>query len=216
MEQGLIEGTAALEKAKAELAAGEAAFEKGKNQLQHELEMIWWNLGELEDDAAELQEDKARLDGEAEVIRQKLISVDELKELERKHNSARILLTQIDEVQTMVDEGDSIENSANRYLVDYTADVEFKHKALLLVNILAIAGGFFGVLSMVGAYEWIKNRAVLLLPPLMCMLLAAAADGLNMYIGLGQMYSALFAAIFALLHLLVVLPRNKVVIKDLG
>ena len=50
---------------------------------------------------------------------------------------------------------------------------------------------------------------LLIVPPLLCLLCAVGAYGLNLYQGLGQMYTALFAGIGALLHLAIVIPRNK-------
>ena len=50
---------------------------------------------------------------------------------------------------------------------------------------------------------------MLIAPAAVCLVCAAAADGINMSLGLGQMYTALFTSIFALIHLLIVLPEKK-------
>ena len=74
------------------------------------------------------------------------------------------------------------------------------------------ASGFMKALQEFLGVEKLKRRLLLVLPTVLCLACALAADGLNMYLGLGQMYTALAAAIAALLHLATVLPKNKTVI----
>ena len=66
-----------------------------------------------------------------------------------------------------------------------------------------------GLLSIPGSFEKLKRRLLLILPTVLCLACALAADGLNMYLGLGQMYTALAVIIGAVLHLAATLPRNK-------
>ena len=66
-----------------------------------------------------------------------------------------------------------------------------------------------GILGIPAAYELIRSRFLLLAPVLLCMLGAAGSEALNMALGLGQQYAALFTAIFALLQFLIVLPKAK-------
>lgn len=209
MEQQLQAGQAALEAAKLQMTAGESTIKKTESQLQHQLELLWYDMGQLEDEAEELEENKEKLDIEADKLDKMLVSVDELKELENDRRAARIILMQENEIETMVNEGGDLDESTRAFLEQHRSEAEYDHRMLYMVNILAVIGGVFGVLCIVGSYELLRSRVLLIVPPLLCLLCAAGAYGLNLYQGLGQMYTALFAGIGALLHLAIVIPRNK-------
>lgn len=209
-EAQLQQGQAALEKGKQEIVSGEEALKKGENELQHQLELLWYNMGQLEDEAEELEENKEKLDAEADKLDKMLVSVDELKELEDGRRSARIILMQESEIEAMVNEGGDLGDSVRSFLEQHRSSAEYDHRMLYIINSLAVIGGLLGLLSILGSYELLKKRLVLIAPPLLCLICAAAAYGINLYQGLGQMYTALFAGIGALLHLVIVIPRNKV------
>ena len=209
MEQQLQAGQAALEAAKLQMTAGESTIKKTESQLQHQLELLWYDMGQLEDEAEELEENKEKLDIEADKLDKMLVSVDELKELENDRRAARIILMQESEIEAMVNEGGDLGESTRAFLEQHGSEAEYDHRMLYMVNILAVIGGVFGVLCIVGSYELLRSRVLLIVPPLLCLLCAAGAYGLNLYQGLGQMYTALFAGIGALLHLAIVIPRNK-------
>ena len=189
--------------------SGEEALKKGENELQHQLELLWYNMGQLEDEAEELEENKEKLDAEADKLDKMLVSVDELKELEDGRRSARIILMQEGEIEAMVNDGAELGESARIYLEQQRSDAQYDHRMLYIINALAVIGGVFGLLCIPGSYELVKKRLLLIAPPVLCLLCAASAWGLNLSQELGQMYTALFAGIGALLHLLIVIPRNK-------
>ena len=209
VEQQFQEGQAALKAAKLQMAAGESTIKKTENQLQHQLELLWYDMGQLEDEADELEENKEKLDIEADKLDKMLVSVDELKELENDRRAARIILMQENEIETMVNEGGDLGESTRAFLEQHRSEAEYDHRMLYMVNMLAVIGGVFGVLCIVGSYELLRSRVLLIIPPLLCLLCAAGAYGLNLHQGLGQMYTALFAGIGALLHLAIIIPRNK-------
>lgn len=205
----LAEGQQALDQAKAQVLLGENALKKAEQELQHQLELIWYNMGQLEDESAELEEDKLRLDQESEDLDRRLVTVDEKKEMERKHRSARIVLMQEEAIASAVNAGGDLVESARAYVQNGRDAAQRHHGLLYAINILAIAGGLLGLLSIPGSFEKTKRRLLLVLPTVLCLACALAADGLNMYLGLGQMYTALAAALAAVLHLATVLPKNK-------
>lgn len=209
MESQLQQGKAALETAKQKIVSGEEALKKAEFELQHQLELLWYNMGQLEDDEQELEENKEKLDAEADKLDKMLVSVDELKELEDERRSARIILMQESEIEAMVNDGGDLGDSTRSFLEQRRSEAEYDHRMLYLINAFAAAGGLLGILCIPGSYELVKKRLLLIAPPLLCLLCAAAAWGLNLYQGLGQMYTALFAGIGALLHLLIVVPKNK-------
>lgn len=201
----------AMDLAKQQIAMGEKALAKGEQELQHQLELLWWNMGKLEDEAVELEADKARLDGEAETLDRKLISVDEQKELERKHRSARIILMQENDIEAMVNDGGELAESARACVENGRSTAHRSRTLMYIINILAVLGAVFGILSIPGAFEKTSRRLLLITAPVLCLLCALGADGLNMYMGLGQMYTAMFTALAALLHLLVVSPKKRTI-----
>lgn len=205
----LAEGQQALAQAKVQVLLGEKALKKAEQELQHQLELIWYNMGQLEDESAELEADKLRLDQESEDLDRRLVSVDEKKEMERKHRSARIVLMQEEAIASAVNAGGDLIESARAYVQNGRDAAQRHHSFLYAINILALIGGVMGLLSIPGSFEKVRRRLLLILPTVLCLACALAADGLNMYLGLGQMYTALAAALAAVLHLATVLPKNK-------
>ena len=108
----------------------------------------------------------------------------------------------------MTDDAD-LADSARVWLNTYAQETERLYKGRLFLNALAVFGGAMGILGIPAAYELLRKRFLLIAPVLLCMLCAAGAEALNMALGLGQQYAALFTAIFALLQLLIVLPKAK-------
>ena len=214
LQSQLAEGQQALDQAKAQVLLGEKALKKAEQELQHQLELIWYNMGQLEDESAELEADKLRLDQESEDLDRRLVTVDEKKEMERKHRSARIVLMQEEEIASAVNSGGDLVESARAYIQSGRDAAQHRHTLLYVINILALAGGLLGLLSIPGSFEKIRRRLLLVLPTVLCLACALAADGLNMYLGLGQMYTALAAALAAVLHLATILPRNKTIVTE--
>ncbi|MGN0982242.1 MAG: hypothetical protein ACI4O0_05040 [Candidatus Limivicinus sp.] len=212
LESQLTQAEEALASAKRKVLLGEKALKRAEQELQHQLELIWYNMGQLEDEAEELEESKKRLDQESEELERRIVTVDEKKALENKHRSARIVLLQEGAIAAAVNAGGDLTECARTYVQTGREEAQYRHMMLYAVNALAIAGGLLGLLSIPGSFEKIKRRLLRILPTVLCLACALAADGLNMYLGLGQMYTALAAAIAAVFHLSTILPRNKTVV----
>ena len=212
LQSQLAEGQQAIAQAKAQVLLGEKALKKAEQELQHQLELLWYNMGQLEDETADLEADKLRLDQESEDLDRRLVSVDEKKEMEQKHRSARIVLMQEAGIASAVNAGGDLVESARAYIQNGRDGAQRHHGLLYAINALALAGGLLGLLSIPGSFEKTKRRLLLILPTVLCLVCALAADGLNMYLGLGQMYTALAAALAAVFHLATVLPKTKTVI----
>lgn len=212
LQSQLAEGQQAIAQAKAQVILGEKALKKAEQELQHQLELLWYNMGQLEDETADLEADKLRLDQESEDLDRRLVSVDEKKAMEQKHRSARIVLMQEAGIASAVNAGGDLVESARAYIQNGRDGAQRHHGLLYAINALALAGGLLGLLSIPGSFEKTKRRLLLILPTVLCLVCALAADGLNMYLGLGQMYTALAAALAAVFHLATVLPKTKTVI----
>ena len=191
------------------LDTAEQALQKAEGLLYSQPANIWYNLGELEKDKEKLAGEKQALDEESNVLNKRILETDELKRLKNRHISAKQLLVSIPEVKRAFSESGDLVGSAQHYLEQYERETERLQKGKRLVNLLAVIGAVAGVIGIPAAYEKIKSRFMLIAPVAVCLVCAAAADGINMSLGLGQMYTALFTAIFALIHLLIVLPEKK-------
>ena len=79
----------------------------------------------------------------------------------------------------------------------------------LAACILMLVGGVAGILSIPAAFEKLRGRFVLIAPPVLCLLCAAGAETVFELMGRGSSYSAIFAGIFALVFLIIVIPKEK-------
>ena len=81
---------------------------------------------------------------------------------------------------------------------------------LMVFLVIALyAGAVFGVLGLPAAFEGVRSRFLLIAPVFMCLLCAAAAEAVFVYMGRGHSYSALAVVLFAFLQLLIVIPQKK-------
>ena len=184
-------------------------LDKAEHEMQAALEELWYQLGEQEKKALELEAEKLGLDEEAKTLSRQTLDADALKDLRNRHASARLLLSNVPAVKEGTEAGLTLPESARAYLAAYGQESARLHSGKKLIHILAVLGGVMAVAGIPAAYELTKSRFLLLAPVLLCLACAAGAEGLNLYLGEGQQYTALFTAIFALLQLLIVLPRNK-------
>ena len=184
-------------------------LERAEKQMQGQLEELWYQLGEQEKEEIRLEAEKLDLDREAEILSKNMMDADELKDLRNRHNTARQLLLSLPEVKSAAEANGDLAGSARDYLSTYERQTERLHKRQYVISILALVGGAMGVLAVPASYELVKKRFLLLAPVLLCLGCSAAAEGLGVYLGFGQQYAALFTAIFALLHLLIVLPERR-------
>ena len=184
-------------------------LKKADQQMEQSLADLWYQLGEQDKEALKLEAEKLGLDEEAKTLAKQTLEADELKELRNRHTSARLLLTNIPEVKTGMEQGAEIPESARAYLDTYKEKTGRLYSGKLLISALAILGGVMSLAEIPAAYELTRRRSLLLAPVIICLVCAAGADGLSMYLGEGQMYAALAAAIFALVQLVIVLPKSK-------
>jgi hypothetical protein len=112
-------------------------------------------------------------------------------------------------VKTAAEENGDLAASARSYLGTYEKRTAELKRGRGIVNILAMAAGALALMEIPAAYELVKKRFLLIAPAALCLLCAAVAAALYALLGLGQMYAALAVAVFALVQLLIVLPRRK-------
>ena len=182
---------------------------KGEAELQTQLANLWYNMGELDKDGERLEEEKGKLDEEASELSKQLRDTDEIKELENKRTSMRILLTKPASVKAAVEAGGDVAESAGTYLTAYRSETQRLYTGRMIMCALAVFGALAGFAGMPAAFEKTKKRFCLIAPVAACLVCACAADGISMYLGLGQMYTVIAAAIFAAVQLAAALPKAK-------
>lgn len=199
----------AIEQGKAQLDYAEKMVKKGEGELQAQLALLWYNMGELDKDGERLEEEKGKLDKDAAKLSKQLLDADEIKELENKRTSMKILLTKPASVKAAVDAGGDIAESAETYLTAYRSETQRLYTGRMIMCTLAVFSALAGFAGMPAAFEKTKKRFWLIAPVVLCLMCACAADGISMYLGLGQMYTVIAAAIFAAVQLAAALPKAK-------
>ena len=187
----------------------EYMLDRAEKEMQAQLENMWYYLGESEKKRVTLEAEKLGLDEEARILRRQTVTTEELRDLKNRHLSARQLVLNVPEVKAASAADGDVAGSARAYLERYGQETERLYRGKRLLNLIAIIGGALGFAGIPAAFEKLRGRFWLICPVLLCLGCAAGADYINMSLGLGQMYTALFTGIFAFLQLLIVLPKKR-------
>ena len=187
----------------------EGMLKKADHQMQEALEELWYQIGQLEKDQLKLEAEKLGLDKEAALLSRDTLDADELKELKNNYSSAKQLLLSVPEVKKTADETGELVVGARGFLKAYEEKTLKLYRGRFAINVLSVIGGVMALVEILAAYELMKNRFLLIAPPLICLLCAAGAEAINVQLGLGQLYVAIGTALFALVQLLTVLPKKK-------
>ena len=182
---------------------------KAEQQMDTALAELWYQLGEQEKKELELAAEKLGLDEEAKILAKQTLEADELKELNQKHTSARLLLSNVPEVKSGVEQGSDLPDSARAYLEAYREETGRRGTMRLILCGLAILGGAIALAEIPAAFELVKSRFLLLAPAVVCLVCAVGAFGLNELLGLKRYYAALLMAVFALAYLAIAAPKSK-------
>lgn len=203
-------GEKAIAEAKQQLAAAKAKIDAGEKQIQSNLELIWYKMGQADEEEAQFAADRDELMSESETLEAEAAVVEERKNDEAKFNSTSALLKGYDGIKSRLDNGGALPDSADEYAGEYYAEYNKLHIGRLAICILEIVGGVLGFVCLPSAFEKNKNRILLLAPAVLCFVCAAAAEAVGVALGLGQSYAAIVCAVFALLYIPCAAPRNKI------
>ena len=209
IEPTLMAGKAAVEQGRAAINEAGQQIADGEQTILDNRANIWWNLGQLDEQEAQLQQEKTELEEDAEALKQMEEDANAQKELEQRQRTLRLQLMDREEVSSRVDRGMELYSAAIAGSDQMMADTEFQFRFRKLACILLIAGAVFGVLGLPAAFEGVRSRFLLIAPVFMCLLCAAAAEAVFVYMGRGHSYSALAVVLFAFLQLLIVIPQKK-------
>ena len=207
-EPAILEAKAQMDAAKAGLDAAKAALDEGEKQLDAGWGQMAAKEKELAEQAEELKAEKGRLEGVYGDIGAMKDSVDGYESLEDRTASAKAALMAYEDIARRVGQGGELIASAKAELQEMQDNGEQEYRGRLLMSILMILCGIFGILSVLIAFEKIKCRGLWLFV-LASVLLAAGSELCSLLPGRGLLYTAVFVVIFGMLLLPLTIERNK-------
>ena len=205
MEQGksaIEQARTALDMAGGQMAMGEQGLADGRRQLEEQQK-------QLKEKEEQLRREKEQLDLESQTLADKSAEVSDRKELERRETSVRLMLLEREEIQTRVDGGMELLQASDDYAAQMLTETEKSFTDRLVISMLMILGGIAGFAGLPAAFEKTNSRFWLIAPVLLCLGCSTAVEILCRLQSGGDSYSALGAAIFALIQLVLVLPKKK-------
>lgn len=208
-QKKLAAGEAALNEARVKLDEAGGKIEGGKQTIQANLEQIWYEMGQADEAESEFAERRSALMAEAEELAKETEELEQRKQDENKLSSMRVLLRNYDGVRSRLENGGSLPESAKEYAAEYSETYHREYKLRLAICVLAIVGGAAGLACIPAAYEKRRSRALLLIPAVLALACAVAAEAISVAAGLGQVYSVVPTIIFALLYLLCAAPKKR-------
>lgn len=210
---GLIEPTilstkSQMDEARAQLAVAQSAMESGQKAIKDGYKELDKSEKELEKQLKDMQRERQRLEKDRSAIDEMEALVDSYEDMLDRRRSLRAQLLGDDEIDLRNQQGED-------YLAAARAELRLREPAhrqefrlRLGMCALMLLAAALGVLSALGAFEKPKLRR-LWLPLGGTALLAAASEGIALYLGRGLLYSSLGLLIFALGLLPLAIPPKK-------
>ncbi len=207
------EGKKSIELGRAQMDAIKAQMEQGEKALNDGRAAIWTQQAKLKDTQAELEQEKLELEeNRANLDRDKQAAEAKL-ELEQQRSYLRAVLLDRDGISRRAAEGMELSAAANEYLNAQRAENQRSFRGRAAAYSLMVIGAIAGFIGIPAAFEKTKKRAMLVLPPVICLVCAAAAEIICLALGRGSSYSAIGVMIFAAIQSLLVLPNMKKTVK---
>lgn len=205
-KKGIELGRAQMDAIKAQMEQGEKALNDGRAAIREEQAKLEDTQAELEQQKLDLEENRANLDRDKQAAEDKL-------ELEQQRNYLRAVLLDRDGISRRSDEGMELSAAASEYLDSQRAENLRSFRGRMAAYALMVLGAVAGFVGIPAAFEKTKKRSMLVLPPVICLGCAAAAEIICIALGRGSSYSAIGVMIFALIQSLLVLPKVKTTAK---
>lgn len=203
-EKGIAEGKAALQQA-------EKALKDGEHTIQTNLELIWYQMGQAEEQAQDLAEEKEELEDNSAQLEKEREILEKQKEDENKLRSTRILLMQNKTIEERVNAGGELAETSKQYAEEFEAQYEKQYEIRRVLCYLGMAAGILGILVLPAAFELIRSRILLLMPAFLSFLASALAETLSVRSGEGQFYVAIPVIFFSLLYILAARGRKRII-----
>lgn len=165
-------------------------------------------------DSITLAVEKEDLEREARELEALEAQESAIKADQRRQTSLKVMLTANSNIGEAMKRSSDVLACARRELTRFEGEYKGAFLKRACIYALMLIAAAAGILSIPGAFERVKKRAYLVLPPVVFTVLAGAAEALSMLFGYGQQYAALFAFILGIADLIIVLPREKLPESD--
>lgn len=208
-EDALIAGKEAIEMAGQAIAEGRKQLEQGEQMIQSSLEMLWYELGKLDDQKIDLEEERVKLLKENEEINALRAEVEYYEDLTKRVKGARNFLLYYSPVQEKYDEGYELVEAAQLAIDEAKTYTEHEYQVRRVFCYAAIAAAVFGLLTVLGAFEIIKLKNFVFVMSLICAAMSLGAEAYFRTLDIDSIYVTLITSIFAVLLALTVIPQRK-------
>lgn len=202
----LIKGKAMMDEAAESLAEGETEIATAWYQLQQ-------TRAGFADTEERLKKEKEQLIKDYDELGEIDKTVDEYDDLSVRKKAAETALVLYPDIKELTENGEELVTAAQTVRADMERELERVYGGRLVISILCIAAGLFGMLTLPAAFERIRTYPALYIFAILSLCCAVGAECAGLLLGWGQTYAAIFGAIFALL-LILVGGREKITVKS--
>ena len=201
-KKGFEEGALAL-------AEGEKQLGEAEYALYHNRALIWYELGQLEEQAQEMAETRDSLLQEMDEISQKQQQSEEQKLREKRLRSLKLGFAEAESVKAALERGEDLVPAVEAYIQSLRLQSQKENQYRILACAWMMAALPVGILCFLLCFELIKKPRRARWAAAMCLLCAVLSLGALWYVGRGLSYAALGLGLFALLQILVSAPLKK-------
>ena len=163
----------------------------------------------LSDTKTDLVNSKTRLDKEQTEIAELQTRVDELQDCKKRISSLSVLLKTNPQIKAKTDKGGDLETAAEAECIRMAQSNKQYYTLSLVTCALLLLSGAAGIAEVPAAYEKTKSRVLLLLPVIVFLVCTAGAELVTELNKGERQYAAIAAFVIGLIHLLIILPRDK-------
>lgn len=193
----------------AAMLEAEAGFVTAKDQidaaLQPAFDAIWREEKKLEEDAAELETEKTDLEKDYKKLNDEKKALDELKADEQRMTSSKVTLTNNENIKSAVDGGEDLISASRNEITRFTDSMHHDFKYRVIACGLMLFAALMGLVDIPPAFEKTKSKFLLIAPVVLFVLCCGGAEGISLWLGRGNMYSAISAGAFGLIQLLLMI-----------
>ena len=210
IEAGVTEDVPEVKEAlaQAEAAAVNALTEarnKVDEMLQPAFDAIWREEKKLEEDAAELETEKTDLEKDYKKLNDEKKALDELKADEQRMTSSKVTLTNNENIKSAVDGGEDLISASRNEITRFTDSMHHDFKYRVIACGLMLFAALMGFVDIPAAFEKTKSKFLLIAPVVLFVLCCGGAEGISLWLGRGNMYSAISAGAFGIIQLLLMI-----------
>lgn len=210
IDAAITEDTPELQEglAQAEAAAVNALTEarnKVDEMLQPAFDAIWREEKKLEEDAAELETEKTDLEKDYKKLNDEKKALDELKADEQRMTSSMVTLTNNENIKSAVDGGEDMITASRNEITRFTDSMHHDFKYRVIACGLMLFAALMGFVDIPAAFEKTKSKFLLIAPVVLFVLCCGGAEGISLWLGRGNMYSAISAGAFGIIQLLLMI-----------